>query len=116
LTPKILLAVEGEEEQGEKAMKQAIYTLWGDIIRQLFGWGRPRGGKLIITRHTVNRMHEQQLDVDTLEDVFRHGDEGQHGKITRQYASYSVGLYYRYDETENTYVITTCWKGVKRYV
>jgi hypothetical protein len=46
-------------------------------------------------------MHEHQLDVDTLADVFRHGEEGTNGKITRQYANYAVGLYYRYDEAEN---------------
>ena len=101
----------GEKQKRGKAMKQVFATLWGDIIRQLFGWGRVRDGKLIITRHAVTRMHEHQLDVDTLEDVFRHGDEGQHGKVTRRYANYSVGLYYRYDAAENIYVITTCWKG-----
>jgi hypothetical protein len=95
-------------------MKQTLKAFGRDIIRQLFGWGTPREGKLIVTRHAVNRMHEHQLDVDTLADVFRHGEEGHNGKITRQYASYSVGLYYRYDAAENTYVITTCWKGVNR--
>ena len=95
-------------------MKQILKTWCADIIRQLFGWGTPREGKLIITRHAVNKMHEYQLDVDTLADVFRHGEEGTHGKITRQYANYAVGLYYRYDAGENKHVITTCWKGVNR--
>ena len=94
-------------------MKQILTAFYRDIIRQLFGWGTPREGKLIITRHAVTKMHEHQLDVDTLADVFRHGEEGHNGKITRQYADYSVGLYYRYDAAENTYVITTCWKGVR---
>ena len=97
-------------------MKQVLKAWCADIVRQLFGWGRPRDGKLIITRHAVTKMHEYQLDVDTLEDVFRHGEEGQNGKITRQYANYSVGLYYRYDAAENKYVITTCWKGGGYYV
>ena len=92
-------------------MKQVLKSFCVDMLRQLFGWGSPRDGKLIITRYAVNKMHEHQLDVDTLEDVFRHGEEGQNSKVTRQYANYSVGLYYRYDEAENKYVITTCWKG-----
>jgi hypothetical protein len=92
-------------------MQQTLKVFGRDIIRQLFGWGTPREGKLIVTRHAVN---EHQLDVDTLKDAFRHGEAGTHGKITRQYADYSVGLYYRYDAAENTYVITTCWKGVNR--
>jgi hypothetical protein len=95
-------------------MQQTLKDFGRDIIRQLFGWGKPKNGKLIVTRHAVNRMHEHQLDVDTLKDAFRHGEAGTHGKITRQYADYSVGLYYRYDAAENTYVITTCWKGVNR--
>ena len=49
-----------------------------------------------------------------LADVFRYGEEGQNGKITRQYAYYSVGLYYRYEAAENKFVIITCWKGVNR--
>ncbi len=86
-------------------------TILQDIVRQLFGWGSPRKGKLIITRHTLTRMHEHQLDVATLEDVFRYGEEGKDQKITRTYANYSVGLYYRHDEAHNQFVITTCWKG-----
>jgi hypothetical protein len=95
-------------------MQQVLKDFGRDIIRQLFGWGTPREGKLMVTRHAVNRMHEHQLDVETLKDVFRHGEEGSNGKITRQYANYAVGLYYRYEAAENTYVITTCWKGVSR--
>ncbi len=94
-------------------MQQILKDFSRDIITQLFGWGKPRDGKLIVTRHAVNRMYEHQLDVNTLADVFRHGEEGTNGKITRQYATYSVGLYYRYDAGENKYVITTCWKGVR---
>ena len=95
-------------------MKQILKIWCADIIRQLFGWGTPREGKLILTRHAVNKMHEYQLDVDTLADVFRHGEVGDNGKITRRYANYAVGLYFRYDAAENRYVITTCWKEVNR--
>jgi hypothetical protein len=92
-------------------MQQVLKDFGRDIIRQLFGWGKPRDGKLMLTRHAVTKMYEHQLDVDTLADVFRHGEEGTNGKITRQYANYAVGLYYRYDAAENNYVILTCWKG-----
>ena len=95
-------------------MQQIVKTWCADMVRQLFGWGKPRQGTLILTRHAVNRMHEHHLDVATLRDVFRHGEEGNNGKITRQYANYAVGLYYRHDTAENTTVITTCWKGVNR--
>ncbi len=95
-------------------MQQLFKDFGMDIIRQLFGWGRPRDGKLMVTRHALTKMYEHQLDVETLADVFRHGEAGSNGKITRQYANYSVGLYYRYDAGENNYVITTCWKGVRQ--
>jgi hypothetical protein len=91
-------------------MQEILKDFALDTLRQLFGWGKPRGGKLMLTRHAVNRMHEYQLDVATLKDVFRHGErDGE--KITRQYASYSVGLYYKHDEATGKFVITTCWKG-----
>jgi hypothetical protein len=81
-----------------------------DVLRQLFGWGKPREVRLILSRHALNKMHEHQLDVDTLKDVFQHGERTGE-KITRQYASYTVGLYYKYDEAQMKFVITTCWKG-----
>ena len=95
-------------------MQQVLKDFGMDMVRQLFGWGKPRDGKLILARHAVTKMYEYQLDVETLEDVFRHGEVGDHGKITRQYANYAVGLYFRYDEAVNKFVITTCWKGVNR--
>jgi hypothetical protein len=91
-------------------MKQLFKDFTLDMLRQLFGWGRPRVGQLMLTRHAVHKMHEYQLDETTLKDVFRHGErDGE--KITRQYANYSVGLYYKHDEARNKFVITTCWKG-----
>jgi hypothetical protein len=95
-------------------MQQLLKDFGMDMVRQLFGWGKPRDGKLILTRHAVTKMYEYQLDVNTLADAFRHGEEGANGKIIRQYANYSVGFYYRYEAADNTYVITTCWKGVNR--
>ena len=92
-------------------MKQLIKDFLIDLYRQLFGVGKPRAGKLILTRNALNRMHEHQLDTDTLRDVFTHGEEGKKGKIIRKYANYSVGFYYKFDEAENKYFITTCWKG-----
>jgi hypothetical protein len=91
-------------------MKQFFTDFAVDMLRQLFGWGKPRDVRLILTRHAVNKMHEYQLDVATIKDVFRYGERTGE-KITRQYANYSVGLYYKYDEAQNKFVITTCWKG-----
>ena len=91
-------------------MQEVLKDFWLDMLRQLFGWGKPREAGLILTRHAVHKMHEYQLDEATLKDVFRHGERiGE--KITRQYANYSVGLYYKYDEAQQKFVITTCWKG-----
>jgi hypothetical protein len=91
-------------------MKQILQDFALDTMRQLFGWGTPREVRLILTRHAVHKMHEHQLDEATLRDVFRHGErDGE--KITRRYANYAVGLYYKHDEARNTFVITTCWKG-----
>jgi hypothetical protein len=91
-------------------MQELLKDFALDTLRQLFGWGKPRQGKLILTRHAVHRMHEYQLDEATLKDVFRHGErDGE--KITRRYAEYSVGLYYTYDDATGGFVITTCWKG-----
>jgi hypothetical protein len=91
-------------------MEQFFTDFALDTLRQLFGWGKPREVRLMLTRHAVHKMHEYQLDVATLKDVFRNGErDGE--KITRQYTHYSVGLYYKYDEARQKFVITTCWKG-----
>jgi hypothetical protein len=92
-------------------MKHILKDFLLDIYRQLIGTSKPRDGKLILTRNAVNRMHEHQLDTETIQDAFRHGEEVNKNKIIRKYANYSVGLYYKHDMAEDTYVITTCWKG-----
>jgi hypothetical protein len=109
VTPKILL---GREESRRKRgnMQEILKDFALDMLRQLFGWGKPREVRLMLSRHAVNKMHEYQLDEATLKNVFRHGERSGE-KITRQYANYSVGLYYKYDEARQKFVITTCWKG-----
>jgi hypothetical protein len=109
LTPKILLG-RGVSRRKKGNMEQFFKDFTLDMLRQLFGWGKPREVHLMLSRHAVNKMHEYQLDVDTLRDVFRYGERSGE-KITRQYANYSVGLYYKYDEARQKFVITTCWKG-----
>jgi hypothetical protein len=94
-------------------MQQILKDFLMDMVRQLFGWSTPGRGRLMLTRRAFIRMRQYQLDAATLKDVFRHGER--HGeKIIRQYANYSVGLYYIYDAADGTYVITTCWKEVRR--
>jgi hypothetical protein len=109
VTPKILLS-RGESRRKRGNMHEILKDFGLDMLRQLFGWGTPREARLILTRHALNKMHEYQLDVATLRDVFRHGERTEE-KITRQYPSYTVGLYYKYDEAQQKFVITTCWKG-----
>ena len=94
-------------------MQQILKDFLMDMVRQVFGWSTPRRGRLMLTRRAFIRMRQYHLDAETLIDVFRHG-ERQGEKITRQYANYSVGLYFIYDAADGTYVITTCWKGVSR--
>ena len=99
-------------------MNQIIKDFTNDVLKQLFGWTKPREGKIILTRYTIERMREYGLDFETLEDVFRYG-KGNSRKIIQKYANVIVGLYYKvekskYKPTENIYVITTCWKR-KRY-
>jgi hypothetical protein len=100
-------------------MKQLIKDIGREVLRQLFGLQKPRGGKLILTRHAVQKMTEHKLDRETLENAFRHGRQGRGGMIIHRYARYSIGLYYKRLQSsiqkplqsETTYLITTCWKG-----
>jgi len=79
-------------------------------MRELFGYVRPRSGKLGLTLHGFQKMQEEGLDVKTLEDAFRHGVEVRDKMIIREYANYTVGLTYGWNETGTGYLIITCWK------
>jgi hypothetical protein len=100
-------------------MKQLIKDVGREALRQLFGMQKPRGGKIVLTRHAVQKMTEHKLDRETIENAFRHGRQGRAGMIIHKYARYSIGLYYKRikspiqnpPQPENTYLITTCWKG-----
>jgi hypothetical protein len=100
-------------------MKQLILDIGKEALRQLFGLQKPRSGKLVLTRYAFQKMTEYQLDQETLENAFRHGRQARAGKITHKYARYSIGLYSKRldspiqnpQESENTYLITTCWRG-----
>jgi hypothetical protein len=103
-------------------MKQLLKDFVLDIIRQLFGWSKPRGGKLVFTRNAFQKMHDYQLDEKTLVDTFKHGElvhKGDKMQITRKYANYSVGLWYKTIYTpfhhnlksEKRYLVITCWKA-----
>jgi hypothetical protein len=92
-------------------MKHILKDFLLDMVRQLFGFSKPRQGKLILTRNALAKMHEHQLTITTLRNVFTYGEENKKGRIIRKYADYSVGIYYKLDEANNKYVITTCWKG-----
>ena len=100
-------------------MKQIIKTIGMEVFRQIFGVQKPRVGRLVLTRNAFQKMTEHKLDRETLENAFRHGKRGRAGMIIHKYARYSIGLYYKRLQTsiksplqpENTYLITTCWKG-----
>jgi hypothetical protein len=63
-----------------------------EIINQIFGFQKPRAGKLRLTHYALQRMHEWQLDIKTLEDTFRRGEEVKKEMVIRKYRDYSVGL------------------------
>jgi hypothetical protein len=100
-------------------MKQLLKDGGKEALRQLFGLQKPRGGRIVLTRYAFRKMNEYKLDVETLENAFRHGRQTRVGKIIHKYARYSIGLYYKRMEPslrnlgqmETTYLITTCWKG-----
>jgi hypothetical protein len=100
-------------------MNRILHDIGREALRQLFGIQKPRSGKLILTRYAFQRMSEYKLDRETLENAFRHGKQARVGKITHKYAKYSIGLYYKRldspiqspQKPEDTYLITTCWKG-----
>ena len=95
-------------------MKQLVKDFIFDMIRQIFGWSKPRVGEIIVTPYTMQKMREYGLDIVTLEDVFRHGVEKKY-KIVQRYSNATVGLYFKSVKskpfhTQPRYVITTCWK------
>jgi hypothetical protein len=95
-------------------MKQLLKDFIFDMIRQLFGWSKPREGEIITTPYTLQKMREYGLDIATLEDVFRHGVGNKH-KIVQRYINVTVGIYYKTVrrkpfQSQPLYIITTCWK------
>jgi hypothetical protein len=104
-------------------MKQLIQDIGREALRQLFGLQKPTGGKIVLSPHAASKMTEYKLDRETLENAFRHGRQTGAGTIIHKYARFSIGLYYKRIESsiqkplqsENTYLITTCWKG-RRYL
>ena len=95
-------------------MRQLIKDFIFDIIRQIFGWSKPRVGEIIVTPYTMRKMREYGLDIATLEDVFRHGVGNKH-KIVQRYSNAIVGLYFKAvkskpHQSQPRYVIATCWK------
>jgi hypothetical protein len=50
-------------------------------------------------------MRDLRLNMDTLEDVFRHGRKVT--TIVQDYQNYSISIGYRWDENKKQYVITS---------
>jgi hypothetical protein len=47
-------------------MKQLIKDIRREALRQLFGLQKPRGGKIVLSRHAVQKMTEHKLDRETM--------------------------------------------------
>ena len=102
-------------------MPEIFKDIFQDVLSQLFGVAKPRGGRLTFTTHALFKMREHGLSTQTLTDAFRYGQEIESGKIVRVYADYLVGLIYRVTKKridckrqEVRNVVLTCWKGVRR--
>ena len=95
-------------------MKQLIKDFIFDMIRQTFGWSKPRVGEFVVTPYTMQKMRDYGLDIATLEDVFRHGAGKKH-KIVQRYSHATVGLYFKAvkskpHQSQPRYIVTICWK------
>jgi hypothetical protein len=78
-----------------------------DILKQLAG-SNSRSGKLIISWYANVQRNELHLDIDTIEDVFRHGRKVE--SIVQNYGDYSISISYRWDENKKYYVVTNVRK------
>ena len=85
-------------------MKHIIRQFIQDVVRQLTGTTN-REGKLSISYWANIQMKELKLDIDTLEDVFRHGRKVT--TIVQDYQNASISIGYRWDENKKQYVITS---------
>ena len=95
-------------------MEQILKDFLFEIIRQVFGWSKPRGGEIITTPYTRQKMREYGLDIATLEDVFRHGAGKKH-KIVQRYSHAIIGLYFKAvkskpHQSQPRYIAMICWK------
>jgi hypothetical protein len=85
-----------------------------DILRQIFGWSKPRKGNLIFTRYSYNKMTEYGLDAKTIRDVFRLGREVKRDMIVRVYGRHHVGIVVKPDINTDGFLVITCWRRVNR--
>ena len=81
-----------------------------DIWRQFTGTSYSKGNFSISWFANVQR-NELQLDMDTIDDVFRHGREV--NSLVQNYGNYSISISYRWDQYKSEYVITSVRKYAK---
>jgi hypothetical protein len=73
-------------------MLNILHGFLVDAFNQVFGSLSLRPGKLRMSYYALQRMNDYQLDIDTLTDAFRYGEEVKKEMIIRKYRDYSVGL------------------------
>ena len=78
-----------------------------DIVRQLTG-ASFRKGRLSVSWYAHTQMQELHLDLDTIENVFRHGRKVE--SIVQSYGDYSISISYRWDVSKKQYVVTSVRK------
>jgi len=82
----------------------------GDILRQLTGAGY-RKGSFRMSWFANAQRNELGVDMDTIEDIFKHGREVK--SLVQHYGNYSISISYRWDQYKNEYVITSVHKYEK---
>jgi hypothetical protein len=98
------------DNQRPKPMRQLIIDCLTEAKRQLFQAAPERAGRLIFSRYTYAKMREYALTEADIQDVFAHGEAVKANMLIRTSATFTIGLIYRYDITQQAYIILTCWK------
>ncbi len=85
-----------------------------DLIKEIVDAlvGSPVPKQVILTKKCREKMEQQGLTEADVKDVFFHGEavEGKKGMMTRDYHSYSIGLWFFPGKKTGDYVVTAAWK------
>ncbi len=81
-------------------MKKFIQVAWKQITGREF-----RSAKISLSWLANTQRNELGLDMETIEDVFKHGRPVT--SLVQNYGNYSISISYKWDARKNEYVITS---------